>query len=174
MNFETVDDTKIQEVRNKVELDAEKLEGIIAEITKPYTEDLDNYVDFIRSILADTKNPPSAVELDDFCINLSTYLYYAGAMQERLGLKDDISKAIYKEMYNNARQSQEKGTVQDKTALAELVAQHEELVSMIYHRSYGTVKAKVSAGQELLSSIKKIISRRMSEAELTRIGMGNI
>lgn len=174
MNFEEVDGGRVQEIRQKVEIDAEKLVGIIDEITKPYVEDLDNYVDFIRGILSDANNPPTALELDDFCINLSTYLYYAGAMQERLGLKDDISKALYKEMFNNARQSQDKGTVQDKTAMAELVAQHEELVSMIYHRSYSTVRAKVLAGQELLSSIKKIISRRMSEAELTRIGVGNL
>ncbi len=167
-------DTKQKEItdkiRQKVENNSNSIQEIVDEIIKPYCEELDNYVDFIKSILKDEKNPPTAMELDDFCINLSTFLYYAGGMQERLGIKDDIARAVYKEVYNLNRDSLEKGTVADKDSLAELASQQEALVSMAYKRAYGIMKAKVSAGQELLGSVKKIISRRMAEAELTKIG----
>ena len=91
-------------------------------------------------------------------------------MQEQLGIKDDIARAVYKEMYHTSRDSLEKGTVSDKDSLAELASQQEALVSVCYKRAYSIVKAKVTAAQEIMSSVKKIISRRMSEAEITRIG----
>ena len=168
--YENLDKDKIQEVRAKVDVSSERLEEIVNEIIKPYSADLDRYVDFIRDILRDGENPPTEMELDDFCLNLSVYLYYAGGMQEQLGIRDDISRALYKEIYNSYRQSQEKGTVADKDALAELASQQEYLTSVCYKRAYSVMKAKVSAAQELLSSCKKIISRRISESELTRIG----
>lgn len=168
--YERLDREKIKEIQGSVNVSSEKLEEIVNEIIQPYCSDLDRYVDFIRSILRDGENPPTAYELDDFCLNLSVYLYYAGGMQEQLGIKDDISRALYKEIYNSYRQSQEKGTVADKDALAELASQQEYLTSVCYKRAYSIMKAKVSAGQELLSSCKKIISRRMSENELTNLG----
>lgn len=168
--YERLDRERIKEIQNSVNVSSEKLEEIVNEIIQPYCSDLDRYVDFIRGILRDGENPPTAYELDDFCLNLSVYLYYAGGMQEQLGIKDDISRALYKEIYNSYRQSQEKGTVADKDALAELASQQEYLTSVCYKRAYSIMKAKVSAGQELLSSCKKIISRRMSENELTNLG----
>ena len=171
MNFDELDKTKVKAVQDKVDLDTKQLEDVVNGIVTPYTERLDNYVDFIAGILKDGENPPTAQELDDFCMNLSVYLYYASAMQEQLGIKNDISNAIYKEMYNNARQVQDKGTVDDKNSLAELASQTEYLTSVCYKRAFGICKAKVSAGQELLSSIKKIISRRISEQELAKISV---
>ena len=166
-------DEKIHELRERVDLDSDKISEIVNDIIQPYCAELDKYVDFIKSILKDGENPPTAQELDDFCMNLSVYIYYAGGMQERLGIKDDIARALYKEMYHSCRDSIEKGTVSDKDSLAELASQQEALVSVCYKRAYSIMKAKVSAAQEILASCKKIISRRMAEMELTRIGGGN-
>ena len=162
----------VKDTINKVESDSEKLEEIVDGITKEYTKDLDEYVDFIREIFEDEDNPPTNKELDVFCMNLSMYIYYASGMQERLGLKDDIAKAVYKEMYHTQRDSIEKGTVADKDSLAELASQQEYLTSVLYKRAYTVVKNKVSAAQGLLESIKKVISRRMQEYELTRMQGG--
>ena len=162
-------DNRVSTIQARVENDSHSIEEIVDAIIRPYCEELDNYVDFIKSILKDENNPPTAQELDEFCMNLSTFLYYAGGMQERLGIKDDIARAIYKEVYHTNRDGIEKGTVADKDSLAELASQQEALVSMAYKRAYGVVKAKVTAGQEILSSIKKVISRRLAELELTHI-----
>lgn len=161
---------EIENICNKVDLNSGQIEEIVNGIIEPYCKDLDKYVDFIKGILADGEHPATAQELDDFCMNLSVYIYYASGMQEQLGIKDDIAKAVYKEMYHSARDSIDKGTVADKDSLAELASQQEYLTSVCYKRAYSIVKAKVSAAQEILSSVKKIISRRMSEQELTRIG----
>lgn len=158
------------DIIRKVEIDSGAIEEIVQDIIQPYCEELDKYVDFIKTILKDGENPPTSQELDDFCMNLSVYLYYAGGMQERLGIKDDIARAIYKEMYHTSRDSIEKGTVADKDSLAELASQEEALISMAYKRAYGIMKMKVSSAQEILASCKKVLSRRMAESELTRIG----
>lgn len=160
----------IKQIQNKVDIDAEQLQSIVISIVEPYVKDLDAYVDFVKSLVTDKDNPPTAQELDDFCMNLSVYIYYASGMQEQLGIKDDIARALYKEMYHSARDSLTGGTVADKDSIAELKSQQELITSMLYKRAYSQVKAKVAAAQELLSSCKKIISRRMSEAELTMIG----
>ena len=162
--------TELENVKNSVENNSSQIQEIVEGIIKPYCKDLDNYVDFIKSILADGENPPTSQELDDFCMNLSVYIYYASGMQEQLGIKDDIARAIYKEMYHSSRDSIDKGTVADKDSLAELASQQEYLVSVCYKRAYNIIKAKVSAAQEMLASVKKVISRRMQEVEITRIG----
>lgn len=170
-----IEDTReqVKEIQNQVELNASKLDEIVRGITEPYCKELDKYVAFIKEILKDGENPPTEKELDDFCMNLSVYIYYASGMQEQLGIKDDIARALYKEMYHSSRDRLDKGTVADKDSLAELASQQEYLTSILYKRAYSIVKAKVSAAQEILSSVKKIISRRMTEMELTRITGGN-
>lgn len=159
--------TKIQE---NIESNAEALDRIVNDIIAPYCRDLDRYVGFIKDCLKDGENPPTNEELDDFCLNLSTFIYFAGGMTEQLGIRDDIAKAVYKEMYHTARASQDKGTVADKDSLAELASQEQYIVSSAYSRAYKTLKSKVENAQELLGSVKKVLSRRMAEYELTRIG----
>ena len=158
------------ELQEQIEGTSSEMDEIVNGIVKQYVVDLDRYVDFIRSILKDGQNPPTAEELDDFCLNLSTLIYYASAMSERLGIRDDIARAIYKEVYHSARSGEAKGTVQDKNSLAELASQKEQLISIAYTRAYKIVGAKVDAAQELLQSCKKVISRRMNEQNLTNIG----
>lgn len=161
---------QINDIRQQVEEGASQIDDIVYDIIEPYCKPLDDYIDFIREILKDGENPPTDQELDDMCINLATRIYFAGGLCEQLGIRDDISKAVYKEMYHTSRASVEKGTVADKDSLAELASQEEFIISSAYNRAYKTMKAKVENAQELLQSIKKVIGRRMQETELTRIG----
>lgn len=76
------------------------------------------------------------------------------------------------EKYNSIYNELQKGTISDKTSRAELAVQSEEITRIIYDRSYKIVKAKLEAAYELLSSIKKVISRRMNESSLANIDEG--
>jgi predicted kinase len=172
------DNIKIKEVDGiilHVEENSKRIDTIVDEIIKPYSKDLDKYVKFVSDLLHDGENPPTTDELEDFCMNLSTDIYFAGGMCEQLGIRDDISKAVWKEMYNTSRNDVGKGTIADKDAQAELSSQQEQLTNICYNRAYKIMKAKVDAAQELLSSCKKVLSHRMQEEELTRIqsGTGN-
>lgn len=173
MLYDNLQIMKVKDIQLHVENNSKTIDEIVNDIINPYCKDLDNYIVFIKDCLNDGETPPTDAELDDFCLNLSTYIYFAGGMCEQLGIRDDISKAVWKEMYHSARASQDKGTVADKDSLAELSSQQEQIVNVCYSRAYKTLKAKISAAQELLQSCKKVVSRRMQEQELTRIGGSN-
>jgi hypothetical protein len=158
-----------REMLEKIEANSTEIDKTINDIIERYSGELDEYVNFIRSILRNDEQPPTDAELDDFALNLSTLIYYTSVGAEQMGIRDDLSSSAYKEAYNIARNAQKSGTVADKNAQAELDAMTEKVVSIIYNKSYKILKAKVDSSQELLSSVKKIISRRMNEAELSRI-----
>lgn len=160
---------KVKDIRLHVENNSAKVDAIVNDIIRPYCENLDKYVAFIAECLQDGQTPPTDEELDDFVLNLSTYIYWAGGAVESLGIKDDISKAVYKEMYHSSRATVDKGTVADKDSLAELASQQEYIINVCYNRAWRMLKSKVENAQELLSSCKKVLTRRMAEAELTRV-----
>lgn len=172
MNFKlSGEDLKaVAGVKQRVEENSRQIDKIVSDIIEPYCKGLDDYVSFVADCLKDGTQPATTLELEDFCMNLSTYIYFAGGVCENLGIRDDISKAIYKETYNASRASIDKGTVADKDSLAELNSREEQITSICYTRAYKTMKAKVDAAQELLSSCKKVLSHRMQAEELTRIG----
>ena len=161
---------QLEMLKSRIELNGTQMDGIVNDIIKPYVRDLDDYVVFIKDCLKDGQNPPTTQELEDFCMNLATFIYFAGGLCENLGIRDDVAKAVYKEVYNTNRNAQNSGTVADKDTLAELASQEEALISSAYTRAYKTVKGKVENAQELLQSCKKVLSHRMQEEELARIG----
>lgn len=172
MKFElqSVSQESIERLKNRIEGNSVQLESVVQSIIKPYCEDLDKYVNFVAKCLQKGNTPPTNEELEDFCMNLSTCIYFAGGMCEYLGIKDDIAKAVYKEVYNTSRDSQTNGTVADKDSRAALDSQEEQVISLCYTRAYKIMKSKVENAQELLQSCKKVLSHRMQEEELTHIG----
>lgn len=175
MKFELteISDSQVNQLEERVENNSRQIDDIVTGIIQPYCKDLDKYVQFIRDCLKDGENPPTTGELEDWCLNLSTYIYFAGCMTEYLGIRDDIAKAVYKEMYHASRNSLTKGTVADKDSIAELQSQEEAIISAAYTRSYKIMKGKIENAQELLQSCKKVLSHRMQQEELTHIQGGS-
>ena len=174
MNFQLqeIPKERIKEIESRVEGNSKQLDTIVNSIVEPYSKDLDKYVTFVKDCLKDGENPPTTQELEDFCMNLSTYIYFASGMAEYLGIRDDIAKAVYKEMYNTSRNNLTKGTVADKDSVATLHSQEEAIISAAYTRAYKIMKAKVESAQELLSSAKKVLSHRIQEESLTNLNGG--
>lgn len=158
-----------EDVSTLVEDNARIIEHLVLDIVDKYTSSLDEFVIKVQQGLEDKEHPITTDEMSNICMRLSTYIYFVSSMSEQLGIKDDISKALYKETYNNNRNLLERGTVADKNTQAELSSRKEYLVNVIYSRAFKMVKAKVEASQELLASCKKVLSHRLTEMELTRI-----
>ena len=167
--YDSLDVKQVKKIQLHVENNSKVIDDIVQSIIRPYVKDLDKYIEFIKDSLGDGENPPSNAELEDYCMNLSTYIYFAGGMCEQLGIRDDISRAVWKEMYHTKRSELEHGTIADKDSQAELASQQEQLTNICYSRAYKTVKSKVENAQELLSSCKKVLTSRLSEMELTNI-----
>jgi hypothetical protein len=171
--YDNIDIEKINAIKLHVEDSSVQMDEIVNSIINIYVQDLDEYVTIIDNRLCEKDNPPTDEELDTFCLNLSTLIYFAGGMCEQLGLRSSIATAVYKETYNTNRDTLTKGTVQDKNALAELSSQQEQLVDIAYKSAYKIVKSKVENAQEVLASCKKVISRRVEEMRLTNLTGGN-
>ena len=157
------------ELLDKVEDNSAELDATINDIIERYSGELDEYMSFIMGILRNDEQPPTDAELDDFALRLSSLIYFTSVGAEQMGIRDDLSSSAYKEAYNVARSMQKSGTVADKNAQAELDAMTEKVVSIVYSKAYRILKAKVDSAQEVLSSVKKVMSRRMTEAELSRM-----
>lgn len=164
-----IETKKIELLQERINNNSKLINDLTNKLVADYCKQLDDYVRFIQRILQDDNHPPTAEELDDFVMNLPTLLYFCGEAQENLGIKTDVAKAVKQEKYNEIYNELQKGTISDKTSKAELAVQSEEITRIIYDRAYKIVKEKMNAAYELLSSIKKVISRRMSEYELSGV-----
>ena len=169
MKIDNADLQKISQIKDKVEEHSATIDKVVNEIIQPYIKQLDRYVMFIKEVLSDGENPPTTNELDDFVLNLGTYIYFACGSCEQLGIRDDISKAVYKEIYHSKRSEISHGTVADKDSIAELESLQEQITNIAYSRAYKTMKSKVDSAKELLSSCKKVLSHRLQEMSLTQI-----
>lgn len=166
-----IDVDEVTKVQNRVENNSRLINEIVDKLVSDYCKQLDDYVKFIKSVLQDTEHPPTDLELDDFVMNLPVLLYFTGEGMESLGIKEDTAKAIKMEKYNEIY-NQLSGTIADKTAEAELHSQVEFITNMAYSRAYKKIKLRLDLGNELLQSIKKVITRRTSEYELGKVDGG--
>lgn len=147
----------------------DKSSAIIQELSShlvdKYCKDLDNVMVGLREIL---NNPNSITDmmLEEYIMELANTLYFTGSAQEDLGIKEDTCKMIRQEVYSKARENSS-GTVADKTAKAELIAQQETITLAIYSRAYKKVKLRMDAGYEMLNSLKKVMNKRVAEMELS-------
>lgn len=169
---EEIETKKIELLQDRINNNSKLINDLTNKLVADYCKQLDNYVRFIQGVLQDNENPPTALELDDMVMNLPVLLYFAGEAQENLGIKNDVAKAVKQEKYNEIYNELQKGTISDKTSKAKLAVQSEEITRIIYDRAYKIVREKMTAAYELLSSIKKVVSRRMSEYELGGVDSG--
>ena len=164
-------DELIHNIIGRVEDNSAKVEKIVDELIQPYCDKLDILIGKFRDCLMDKHNPVTEWELDDVCLKLPSYLYFMGEAQEKFGIKEDISKSVKMELYNQIHQ-RTRGTIADKQAASEAGTIEEDIVYRAYQRAYKRIKQKLEAAYELLSSIKKVISRRMGEQELANVDSG--
>lgn len=164
-------DEIIHNIISRVEDNSAKVEEIVDELIYQHCKEIDELIRKFRQCLNDKENPVTEWELDDVCLKLPSYLYFIGEAQEKFGIKEDIAKSVKMELYNQIHQ-RTKGTIADKQAASEAGTLEEDIVYRAYQRAYKRIKQKLEAAYELLSSIKKVISRRMGEQELANVDSG--
>lgn len=149
----------------------ESLTAVVREMVKGIVDEacseLDEYMALIDKILRDAETPVSDAELEDFTLNLPSLLYIVSARREALKVKEDVAKAVHKDVYNRVREKSQ-GTVADKDTAADLAAQSEAITVIVLQRAGSTIKTREEAAWEMLNSVKKVLTRRTAELELTR------
>ena len=133
--------------------------------------DLDSLMARIRQDCVDSE--PSDAVLEQYTLELSNLLYFIGQRLETMGIKEDLTKMAAKEAYNTSYMKYsdvgngKKPTVAELTALSEDDSKYQSVINSIYSRVYRQLKYKVDAAYEMLSSIRKIISKRMQDSQLS-------
>ncbi|MDD3039715.1 hypothetical protein [Bacteroides sp.] len=168
-----IDSEAIRQIQTRIKDNSRALDNVVDKLVSDYCKPLDDYIKLIKDILDDKKIPPTDRELDDFTLNLPVLLYFTGEAQESLGIKEDVARAIKTEVFNEVF-SDAPGTIADKTAKAELASQNEGITHLVYQRAYKKVKLRMEAANEVLQSVKKVMSRRMTEYEMTRLSAERI
>ena len=165
--LESIDKEKVLKTLDRIDNNSELLDSVVNGLVDKYCSDLDKLMKDAKNIINDVENPITNDELDSFIMRLSTTLYFTGEAQESLGIKEDIARAVEREVYNRAH-SEAKGTVSDKDVAAQIASQQEFVTLTAISRAYKKIKLRMDCGLELLSSFKKVVSRRMLEMELTK------
>lgn len=170
INSALANNVNIEQVHKNNER-VESLTAVVREMVKSIVDevctDLDSYMKQIDEILCDRDTPVSDDELEDFTLNLPALLYLVSSRREELKVKEDVAKAVHKDVYNRVREKAQ-GTVADKDTAADLAAQSEAITVIVLQRAGSTIKAREEAAWEMLNSVKKVMSRRIAELELTR------
>lgn len=181
--MDTTSKIQINTVMQETEEGVSYFTTISDQMVTEYTKDLDNVMIRINGdvVTADA----SDYQLEKYVLELSNILYFLGQRLETMGIKDDISKLNAKQVYNDAylnapvEDGKKKPTVAELSAMAEDKSKYETIMNNIYSRAYRQIKFKIDAAYEMLASLRKIISKRMQEAQLSMqrnngtLAMGN-
>ena len=153
----------------RVEVKGKPLEDAVESIVKRHTSDLEQVIHKIRDMLKDDTEQLTDLEIDDIMLQLPILLFDVTDDQELVGMQSDFSNQLYKESYNEAYKVA-RGTVADKTSVAELNSMASKLDSFIYDRSYKIIKQKIQMAQETLNAVKKVQASRQQKLEIGRFG----
>ena len=164
-------DVVVDEVVQSTEENSQYFTNISDSLVLGYTSDLDQLM--IKIHVDTVENEATDAQLEKYILELSNALYFIGSRLEAMGIKDDLSKLAAKQVYNEAYLDApvdakgKKPTVAELTAIAEDSSRYETIMNNIYSRAYRQIKYKVDAAYEMLASLRKVISKRMQEAQLT-------
>lgn len=116
----------------------------------------------------------SVVAIERAFTKLTNTLYFIAPKVERFGLYDSMSKLKMKEEFNNSYinndvkdASGKSPTAAKLSTLAEVDSKYEYMVNDMYNKCYKIMKSKVDAAQVMVSTLSKILSRRISEQQLS-------
>lgn len=168
-----LDDDKLIDTINTINESSSYFEDTLLQIVNAHSEVLDElmkniYIDVIQV------EYPSIDTLEKYFLELTNTLYFMGEKLELLGIRDTVSKSHYKEAYNKAylanqikdSDKKNKTTIAENQAVAETAAMYESTVNDLYKKAYQLVDYKIDAGQEMIKTLSKIITKRLNEMQL--------
>ena len=159
-----LDEEKVQDIMKSVQENSQYVQNLVDNLVHECCDTLDEYIAYVRSLL---NGEVSNSELDDIVLTIPSLLYFVGTQQEKLGILHDVAKTNRNVLYNKLF-TETVGTINAKKSAAELQLLNEDIVTMVYDHAYETIKSKVDFATEILQSAKKVISRRMSEFDISR------
>ena len=173
-----VDTDKVQALLSETSSNVEYFNTVSSATANKYTEHLDKLMQTLYKLVMNSKDCPTDT-LEKYYLELTNLIYFMGDKLEQLSIHGDMSKAAEKEVYNKAylanqikdSERKNKTTVAENQAVAEEESKYEAVISSIYDHAYKIVKFKVDAAKDMVNTLRKTISRRMQEEQLSSFSM---
>lgn len=157
-----------------VEQNADYLEKIMNNVINAHTGTLDQLMREVHDNIIQVDDPDDSI-IEKYFLKLSNCLYFLGEKLEKLGLYEDLSDAACKEKYNKSyldkksasEQQGNKSTVAELNSIAQESSKYENAVNILYAKAYRIVKYKIDAANTMISTLSKILSKRMQDSQLS-------
>ena len=172
----SIDETKVEELLEETKTNSVYFENLVNKIVKDFSSDLDSLMtDLYRELTQE--NAISTDLVERYYAELTNLLYFMAERVEKLNVYGDMAKSAAKEIYNKAylsasSEKDEKGksvrTVAENTSIAETKAQYEGVVGQVYEHAYKSVKYKIDAANEMVTTLKYILKKRVSDDYLNK------
>jgi hypothetical protein len=173
-----LDTAKVEKLLNDTTINVTYFNNACADVIKKYSEPLDNlmsdlYVECIKD------GDATVGTLNKYYLELSNMVYFMIDKLEQLGVYADMAQSASKEVYSKSylsNQVKEAGTGKNKTTVAELQAQaelssqYESVVASIYDHAYKVVKGKLQSAQDMMNTLRKILTVKGTEMQLSSFG----
>lgn len=110
-------------------------------------------------------------------LTLSTLLFFISSKAEDANIRSDVARATAKDAYecsylNACAEKDEKGKslrpVEENKVVANQEAKEAWVVSMIYERAAKMIARKIDAGNEMVSTLRKVITMRISQSAMEK------
>jgi len=162
---EIINRSRLKDVNDRL-VEAELIIGeTIVKTVNEYSKELDELINALNKKVKQDEYESSDKELEKLIFRLPVLIYELNNMVIKAGIKEDLSKIIKQYNYNQVFVQQE-GTIADKRSISELMTKEEQLLETTWKRAVKIINQKIDIANELLSSCKKILSKRMINTEL--------
>ena len=151
-----------ESLENSIINKSKEVERITLGVVNKFTKELDALQSEIKEKLVNRDY--TIEELEYWALILPVFSYEIGEKQEVVGIREDMSRMIRDEVFNRVILDTE-GSVQHKRSEAEVQSTLELLYQTAYSRAYRIIKAKNEATQDIINSIKKVLSRALEESK---------
>lgn len=160
---------KVETLLEQTKTNAEYFNTVTKKVVQEYSKDLDILMGTITKIIND--RDIETYEIERFFLELSNMVYFMGSKLEQLGVFSDMADAAEKEVFNKAYleyqvkdiDKKNKTTVQETTSYAQGQSQYETIITNIYEHAYKLIKFKIDAAQTMISTLSKLLSKRMQD-----------
>ena len=180
--LENIDFEKVNNLLKTTEENVKYFNDICTNVVKSYSESLDSlmkdlYVDCVLN-----KNP-SIETLEQYYLELTNMIYFMIEKSEQLGVYSDMSDSASKEVYSKSyldfsmekdEKGKSKSTVAELQAKASMSAQYETVVASVYEKAYKIIKGKIASAQDMVNTLRRILSTRTTEMQLSIAGPNRV
>ena len=180
--LDKIDKDRLDEEFEKTDNNVSTFQNICDGVVNYYSSYLDELMIDIKRDIVESEDVDTNT-LEKYFLKLTNQLYFMGIQVETLGVYDDLSEISAKEEYNEVfiksqgitpSDIKSKATVAERQAIAEEAAKYGFTVNSIYNRAYKVIKFKIESAQEMVKTLSKVLSKRMTEMQLDITNKGRI